>query len=483
VDTELMVEAILQTWTADQIAECCGGQVVGRGDLRPTGLSNDGRSIEPGGMFVALIDQRDGHEFIPQARENGARLFLVLASREPDVRDEEAAIAVDDTYEALAVLGRALWDEHRTVRPDRVTIGVTGSNGKTTTKNLIGTLLEAAYPGEVLATRGNLNNHIGLPLVLADLSTAHRYVVLEMGASEVGDIDLLIRIAAVDRAMVTSIGTAHTEGFGGEEGLRREKGQIFAGAEPAALAILPLKWLERGLLPESFAGEVRTFGTTGEPTVRVDSYEPGPSDTVHLTIGAGLAERETKLSVEMGLVGEHNAENLAGALAACWDLLPPDRRVEHVAEVTPSVRGPRGRLTWHQAANGAWILDDTYNANPSSLAAALAAFQRREGRLWAIIGDMLELGEQASIEHQRAGKSAALAGCDRVWAVGAFAQDVLDGARSQAVTDLAAFHDAAECAGRAAQAVGAGDVVLVKGSRGVALDRVVEALLSNEGGR
>ncbi|MBN1947594.1 MAG: UDP-N-acetylmuramoyl-tripeptide--D-alanyl-D-alanine ligase [Bradymonadales bacterium] len=472
-----MSEAIFQTWSVQRIAEECGGEVRGCAWCRVAGISNDSRTTAPANLFVALRGQRDGHEFIDQARNRGSRCFLVERGREPEVLADEAAIVVADTYQALIRLGSALWREHGRLRPDRIAIALTGSNGKTTSKNLIERLLQEATGGPILATRGNLNNHIGLPMMLAELAPDHRFTVLEMGASRPGDIDQLIAMAPADRALVTTISPAHLQGFTDIDGVAREKGRIFCGKPAAGVAVLPQRWCEQGLLPPGYEGEVRTFGTSPGSCIQLVDFQGDTPTVAHYAVRMGADQESSRLKVALNLPGEHNALNLAACVGVVWDLLPADRRSEVVARVASQIQPVAGRTQWVQSPRGYWVLDDSYNANPGSMRAALEVHRQRPGRRWAIFGDMLELGEQAGMHHRLLGRDAARSGCVRIWGVGQMATELLSGARSEGVADLAWFSEAGPCAEAARESAREGDVILVKGSRSIHLEQVVAALL------
>jgi len=470
------MRSIFQSWSAAELAEHCGGTLYGDPSAHASSIANDSRRLAKGAMFAALEAERDGHTFIPQARAAGASILLVRRQKRPDAVSGEAVIAVDDTFDALAEIGRAVWRAHGSATPQRVTVGITGSNGKTTTKNLVGSLLREAF-GEtrVLVTRGNLNSHIGLPIMLAELAADHEYVVLEMGASQPGDIELLANIAPVQRAVVTSIAAAHLEGLGDEAGVEVEKGAIFRGRPAPELAVFPSD--RRSLVPADFQGRKVGVGLgTAAAEAEVRDYEGGDAPRFTLILRPPLVEREVCRTISLGLLGRHNAANFASAVASVWDVLPEARRDAIIDRAAESAAGTPGRLVWIDGVEGSRLLDDAYNANPASVRAGLELLADQSGRRWAILGDMLELGDSAETMHREVGAYAAELGCERVWAVGRWADVTVAGARDAGAKDVAAFADATSCAVAARQSVAADDVMLVKGSRGIALDRVVAAL-------
>ena len=475
-----MGTSILQTWSADRIAECCGGELFGRGDLCPTGMSNDGRTIGPGQLFVALKAERDGHEFIDQARKRGANIFLVAKDRRQGVTRDEAFIAVDDTYVGLANLARAIWKAHQIEQPDRVSIAVTGSNGKTTTTQLIKHILEQAYPGRVLGTSGNLNNHIGLPLTVSELGSEHQFVVLEMGASYVGDIALLVGITPIVRAVVTSLSAAHVAGFGGYEQIVAEKGAIFRGEPRPSVAVCPSANAGE-LMTGAEVADVRLIGEEASCWGSITQYVDGAPSRISIQLNGASDGPDGPLDFQLPLVGRHNAHNLATAVAACWDVLPKENRVERLIAAVRSASAAKSRLNIKKTATGAIILDDTYNANPASMKAALMVLGDRVGKRWAILGDMLELGPVSEEAHHQIGRAAAEADCARVWGVGQWAETLVVGASSQGVSDTRAFRTTESCVDALTSALSGDQIVLVKGSRGIHLEDVVARLSALDG--
>lgn len=474
-----MTASILQTWSTDRIAQTCGGELFGRGDLCPTGMSNDGRTIGPGQLFVALKAERDGHDFIDQARQRGANVFLVAKDRRPPNTDAEAFIAVGDTYEGMANLARAIWKAHQIEQPERVTIAVTGSNGKTTTTQLIKHILEQAYPGRVFGTSGNLNNHIGLPLTMSGLSAEHQFVVLEMGASYVGDISLLVSIAPIDRAVVTSVSSAHVAGFGGYEQIVAEKGAIFRGQPRPSVAVCPSA--NRRELMKDEVVDVRMIGEDSGSWCSVVAYTDGTPSRISIELNVATDGPDQPLEFQSPLVGRHNAHNLATAIAVCWDVLPRDNRAERLIAAAKCAPAAKSRLNIKKMRAGATILDDTYNANPASMRAALQVLSDRAGNRWAILGDMLELGSVSEEAHHQIGQAAAEAGCVRVWGVGDWSESLVLGARSHGVSDTQSFRTTESCVDALTNALRADQVVLVKGSRGIHLEDVVARLSALDG--
>jgi UDP-N-acetylmuramoyl-tripeptide--D-alanyl-D-alanine ligase len=373
-----------------------------------------------------------------------------------------------------------LFDEHGRLQPGRVTFGITGSNGKTTTKEALGAILVQAFPGQVCVSPGNLNSQIGLAMVLAGLTGDERYVVLELGISRLGDMADLVAMAPVQRALVTSIAAAHLEGLGlDEQAVAAEKGGIFRGSPMPEVAIVPEQWSASPLVPATMGDRLRVFGAGSRCQARLMGYIAGEPSRLDVALSPPVAAHPEAVTLTLRLLGAHNAHNVLGAVAAVWDLLPAGDAARLVQLALAGLGPMAGRLQWRAGRRGSWVLDDAYNANPGSLRAALAVFAQRRGQRWAILGDMLELGSEAARHHREAGLAAAQAGCTRIWAVGQYAETVLDGARQGGVAELAAFASAPSCAAALEGALAPGDVILVKGSRGVKLDQVVEALVES----
>jgi UDP-N-acetylmuramoyl-tripeptide--D-alanyl-D-alanine ligase len=373
---------------------------------------------------------------------------------------------VDDTLHALGEIASV----HR--RHFHLPLAaITGSNGKTTTKELLRSILAVAHGAEhVLANPGNLNNLIGLPLTLMRLGPGHRAAAVEMGMNAPGEIARLTEIAAPTVGLVTSVGAAHLEGLGSIEGVAKAKGELYAGLPAHALAVVNVEdpWVVR--IAERFAGRKIGFGRGGD--VRADCIEPLAIDRTrfHLVSDHGMAE------VEIPLGGRHNVSNALGAAAAAMAM---GIELEAIAEGLRAVTPPPMRMALEPLANGVAVVNDAYNANPSSLRAALDAMaDLAPERLIVVLGEMLELGPQATELHAAAGRDVAALRPVLLCAMGHHAADLCAGAAAAGMHPAsmvaAESHDAAAAA--VARAWRTGDVVLVKGSRGAQMERVVEAL-------
>ncbi len=434
-----------------------GGRVVDApADGLFCGVSTDTRALQPDNLFVALRGERfDGHAFCRQAVESGARATVV---------DDPAAtsgprIVVDDTREALAALG-AGWRQ----RFDVPVIAVTGSNGKTTVKECIAAILRQRAPA--LATRGNLNNDIGVPLMLCELDAAHAAAVFELGANHPGEIDTLAHMVRPDVGLVTNAAAAHLAGFGSIEGVARAKGELFAALPPAGIAVIAADepWAP---LWRELAGARRQvgFATDGPADVRVVEGAPGPE----LVIGD-----DRRPLAGFPLPGAHNRRNAAAAAAAAH---AAGFDIDTIAAGLAAVEPVPGRLVTRAGPAGSTLFDDSYNANPGSFDAALTVLAEHEGTRWAVVGEMGELGTDAEARHRELGASAKAAGVTRLWAFGPSAAATCAGfgPGAEAATDLRALTE------QLAQELGGGTALLVKGSRSNRLERLVERLAGAPG--
>ncbi len=450
--------------TIGQIAAAVGGRLIGPGGGPAAGASIDTRSIRPGEVFFAIVGRRDGHAFVSGAADAGAA--AVVVSSTPDPPPACPWILVDDTLAALQALG-----SHCRSRSRAGVVGLTGSCGKTTTRELVAAALGGAGP--VLATRGNLNNHLGVPLTLVDLRPEHAFAVVEMGANHVGEIELLARLADPDVGLVTCVAPAHTEFFGGIEGVARAKGELFSTMRPGATAVVNLDDPYVRSMPRRPDRAV-TYGTdaAARPDVLLSGAEAAAGGQ-RLTIRAG----DETVVASLSLPGAHNALNATAALAAALASgVPPATAAAGLASVEP-VKG-RGAIV---AGRRLVVIDDTYNANPASVRAGLEVLRAQAGgrRTVAVIGDMFELGDEAPALHAQVGGWAADAGIDLLVAVGGHAEDVRSGALESGARPggLRTFESTESAVEGIGGLLGEGDIVLVKGSRGMKMERIVDSLL------
>jgi UDP-N-acetylmuramoyl-tripeptide--D-alanyl-D-alanine ligase len=447
--------------TLAEFARACGGTLSGA-DAAYTDVVSDSRTLTPGQLFVALRGPRfNGKEFVAAARAGGAAGALVEALQPVAL----AQIVVRDTQAALARAARA-W---RAAFSGPL-VGVAGSNGKTTAKEMLAAILGEA--GSCLATRGNLNNHIGVPLTLLRLTSEHRFAVVEMGANRAGEVAALVSLARPSVGMITNAGAEHLEGFGSLEGVARAEGEMVAGLAAAATAVINAD--------DEFAALWRGLTRARVVTFGVRERADFSASKMRAAVGAGgfrthflLQAPQGSAAIELAVGGAHNVAN---ALAAAAAAASAGATLEHIAAGLARVRAVPGRLQFRQTTSGAWLIDDSYNANPSSVRAAIEVLASLTGRRWLVLGDMAELGEYAQQAHADIGEFARAQGVERLYATGALMARAAEsfGAGAQWYADVAALTAALT---QALAAAGPEVRMLVKGSRMNRLERVVEALI------
>ena len=437
-------------------AESMQGELHGD-DATFRGVSTDTRSLNPGELFVALQGPNfDGTAFVEQAARNRAAGAVVPHAVKSDI----PTIVVDDTLKALGKLA-AGWRNQM----DTTVIGITGSNGKTTVKELVAGCLSLS--ANTLATHGNLNNEIGLPLMLLRMDKGHRYAVIEMGANHAGEIGYLTSLASPRIVAITNAAPAHLEGFGSVEGVAHAKGEIFSGPESPEFAILNADddyfdyW--QTLIRDA---ELITFGLSAAADVRashISTTEDGSTFVLHTP--------DTQFEVELSLQGKHNILNACAAAAIAGTLGVP---VEQIRAGLEAVRPVHGRLEPVHSASGAILFDDSYNANPVSVQAAAEFLAAQDGTSWLVLGDMAELGGDAELLHAHTGWVIREAGVENLLGFGPLAKHAVDAFGSGGQW----FAGMDDLIGALRNSVGKGDVVLVKGSRSTGMERAVEALLN-----
>ncbi|MDH5525930.1 MAG: UDP-N-acetylmuramoyl-tripeptide--D-alanyl-D-alanine ligase [Nitrospirota bacterium] len=453
-------------FTAVEAATMCGGTLIAGDpqtrvpDTAEVGI--DSRTITPGGLFVAVPGTRDGHEFIADAVAAGAAVVMVSKPEAAARAGSAAVILVDDTVTGLQNLARA-WRQRFSIP----VAAITGSCGKTTTKEMARAVL--ARTGTPLATTGNLNNHLGLPLTLLKLRAAHTGAVVEMGINHAGEMDLLTGIALPDLGLVTGVGDAHLEGLGDRAGVAREKGRLFAAIAKDGTCVINLDDPLAAAEAERHRPAKRvTYSATGNPGADLDARLEASATGPLLTLRAAGAEASGRFFS----AAPHQATNAAAAAALGISMGVDIREASAaLAEFSP----PPMRGGECATASGATVIDDTYNANPDSMLAAVRALVSRSGfgRRIAVLGDMLELGPQANDIHRRVGREVAALRPDRLVCVGPLAAHMAKGA--DAMRDVRQVADASAAADELND-LEKGDVVLVKGSRGMRMERVVIAL-------
>jgi UDP-N-acetylmuramoyl-tripeptide--D-alanyl-D-alanine ligase len=442
------------------VARWTGGRLHGA-DAAVSSVSTDTRSLGPGALFVALKGERhDAHDFAAAARERGAAALLTMRQLDVDLPQ----VIVADSLAALGDLAAAVRAQSRA----RV-IGITGSNGKTTVKTLLASIL--AGHGRTHVNAGNFNNEIGLPLTLLAMPADSEYAVLEMGAGKPGDIAYLARIAQPDVALVNNVAAAHLERMGSLQGVAQTKGAIYRALPADGVAVINAD----DAFAEYFAvlaapRRVIRYGLLRRAEVSAAFEADTPVDgRFRLLTPAG------NLEVALPLPGRHNVMNALAAAAAASALGVPLTTIKAGLETAPNVAG---RLLRREHASGAVVVDDSYNANPGSFAAAIATLAGEPGQRLLVMGDMAELGADAERLHAETGALARRAGIQRLLAVGRLSRAAVD-AFGQGAThypDQPALIEALRSELRA------GVTALVKGSRSSAMDRVVHALVDGANG-
>lgn len=457
--------------TLQEIAQALGWRTTSTGEFSSVG--SDSRRVRAGQLFVALRGENfDGHDFVAQAAADGAAAALVDVAW-ADAHGDAALplLVVEDTRVALGALA-AYWRSRFAIP----LIGVAGSNGKTTVKEMCASIMRAQARRDghgadvVLATVGNLNNDIGLPLTLLGLRDTHRAAIIEMGMNHPGEIAYLTDIARPTVAIVTNAQRAHLQGMGSLVEIAQEKGAIYGGLGEGGVAIVNADDPHAGYWRELNAGRpTLSFGVDHPADVAVRCALHGLGSHIHLTAAAGTLE------FELPVPGEHNARNAAGAAAAC---LAAGACLAAVAEGLSGFSGAAGRLERRAGIGGAVIVDDTYNANPDSVRAAIDVLAATAGHTVLVLGDMGEVGATSAQVHDEIGGYAKSKGVDELFALGEMsavaAHNFGEGGRH--------FDSVESLVAAISPRLDAGTVVLVKGSRFMRMERVANALVAVHNG-
>ena len=449
--------------TSDQVAAIVGGRrLAAATDPLISGLSTDSRTLQSGDLFVPLKGPNyDGHDYLRQAVEHGAAACL---SEEVVGGLPVPVIQVADTLQALGELARAIRSGF-----DGPVLAITGTTGKTSTKEMLASILAQGSDG--LKTEGNFNNLIGLPLTLARLSEDHRWMVLELGMSQHGEIERLTQIAQPDVALITNVGAGHLAGVGNIDGVARAKGELFSGLKAGATAVVNRDDALIAALPIADGVRVIDFSLQGDATVRATSIRTGQHASFELHIGA------EQVTVELPLPGRHQVYNALAAAAAAYAV---GCSLQQIAAGLGCVKMAAGRLEVRTLPQGATVLDDSYNANPQSMQAALNVLGDWpcQGAKIAVLGDMLELGDVSEECHEELGRLAAQR-ADQVLCYGDWAAAVLKGVVEQGGQGgICTSHD--EIVAWLERRICEDDCILVKGSRGMRMEKVVHALLAQD---
>ncbi len=445
-------------WASDFLANACAARVNGP-TQQCTSVSTDTRTLQPGALYVALHGENfDGHRFVAQAIKAGA--IGILVSQSVDASAEITVLQVADTLVALQQMAHA-----SRLAFDGPVIAVTGSNGKTTTKEMIAAVLRAHYGTDaVLATTGNLNNHIGVPLTLLARKPAHKVAVIEMGMNHFGELALLTQLAEPTIAVITNAAPAHLEGVGSLAGVAEAKGEIFAGLRTGGLAVLNA---DDYFLPYwqvlNRERVINTFGLANTANVS------GKSGALCGQMVLNSNGNSGKLEIQLPIEGEHNVSNALAAAAVARTLGIPDATIKLGLEATLNVSG---RLTSRPFINGTTLIDDSYNANPASMRAAAQVLVAHAAPRYLVLADMGELGSTTEQLHESLATDLSKLPLDGVFTLGPKMKRVahIFGSHGQAFDDVDPLAEALY------PRLTAGATLLVKGSRSMASERVIKKL-------
>ena len=448
-------------------AEVVNGKLMGD-DVAVNSVSIDTRAIKPGQLYIAVKGQNfDGNEFVDQAQEAGAVAAIVHAGVETSLPH----IVVDDTRLALAQLAGA-WRSSLSQGDKSLlsVVGVTGSNGKTTVKEMVAAILAVDAP--VLFTQGNLNNDIGVPLTLLRLDESYRYAVIEMGANHAKEIGYTSRFAQADVVIITNAGAAHLEGFGSVEGVAKAKGEIIETLKADGYAVINTDdqyfdyW-------QTVAGQrsVVSFGLSEKADVTATQINTGIDQNKFLT-SFKLVTSSGAIDINLGLAGRHNILN---ALAASAATLTLGVNLEQIKQGLESLAPVTGRLQRLVGSLGNIIIDDTYNANSSSLKVALNVLNQLPGKLWLVLGAFGELGIDSANIHSAMAADIKLSGVERIFAVGADAKHTVQAFGAGATF----FEKQADLIAALKQELTGNESILIKGSRAQRMENVAAALVEN----
>jgi UDP-N-acetylmuramoyl-tripeptide--D-alanyl-D-alanine ligase len=453
-----------------QIAQWCGAEIVGANSdaLSATGYSIDSRTLQPGDLFFAVSgDQFDGHDFVTAAIAKGAVAAVVAQGSIGKLGPQIAPMLV--VADPLAALQRLAASVRR--HWGKRVVGITGSAGKTTTKEAIATVLSAQF--NVLKSQGNLNNGFGLPLQLLKLQPEHDVAVIEMGMSAAGEIAALARIAAPEWGVVTNVGNAHAEFFAdGIAGVARAKYELVQALPEHGIVFLNCDDPFVSQFGRDFTGRVIYFGRGPCADPRAESIESLGTEGVQVQVRSG----ESKAALHLFLLGEHNVSNALAAIAVgVASGIPLETCRTALADLQPDEK--RGRVV---TLRGAKVINDSYNSNPEALKAMIGTLAAipiaAGGRRILVAGEMLELGAQSAALHAACGEKAVESGIDIVIGVRGFAKNITEQTAAHGIPST--FFETPEEAGEwLRQNLRADDVVLLKASRGVRLERALDVLL------
>lgn len=445
------------------LTEAVNGNPTGR-NVEVTGVSTDTRTIQPGDVFVALVGPNfNGHKFVDVAQQKGAVALIISEA----VSTELPTIMVEDTKLALGQFGAAI-----KARVAPITVGITGSSGKTTVKEMVASIL--SRKGKVLATKGNFNNDIGVPLTLLRLEQDHEYAVIEMGANHLGEIAYTTNLVKPDVATIINAAAAHLEGFGSLLGVARAKSEIFKGLDETGVAILNAdSQFHQFWEGKLHASKIVHFSENKDVEYHAKDIILGLDGCAQFDLITPLGQ----ISLNLTLPGVHNVNNALAAASLCVEV---GASLEDIKYGLENMQQVGGRLQVLQLTNQVKLLDDTYNANVASVNAAIDLLASFSGRKILVLGDMGELGEKARFYHEQVGENAKQKGIDNLYTLGVLSQSASDAFGGHHFSDLD------ELVAKINQDIGIEqrDIsILVKGSRSAKMERVVKALEASPVGK
>lgn len=465
------------SFSLQDILDATGGKLIrGNPDTVFEGISIDSRTIKRGELFIALRGVRfDGHQFVSEAMERGAAGAIIedepLGREVPFDPTEKAVITVEDTLRALGDMAHS-WREKHSIP----LVAVVGSNGKTTTKEIIATLLEGSF--RVLKTLGNRNNLVGLPLTLLDLSPEHTIAVVEMGMNVRGEIERMTHIANPDVGLITNISEVHLEGLGTFEELVKAKGELWEAMRPNGVIVVNQDDANVLKCANGYPGKKVTFGVEIPSDVMARGIRIEGGKGVRFTLTVRGEEAEVNLPM-VGISSVYNAL-AATAVASIYGV--------QLREITERLEGSRPfpmRMEIIRLDNGATIINDAYNANPRSMELALKALSqvKEAERGIAVLGDMLELGQFSAEAHARVGEKVASFGVDLLFTLGERAQTIAGRARQAGLDEgrVVVSMDHRDLLHKLKKTIKRGDWILVKGSRSMSMEKIVLGLMGEEG--
>jgi len=431
-----------------------------------TGCSIDSRATQAGNLFIAINGENfDGHDYVSKAEENGAVSSII----EKDINHTKPTLKVSDTRKAMGLLA-GKWREELSIP----VVAITGSNGKTTVKEMVSSILSEI--SEVHATSGNLNNDIGVPLTLFGLDKKHDYAVIEIGANHPGEIEWLSAIARPNIAVITQCAPSHLEGFGSVEGVAKAKAEIYSGLQTSGTAIINADDSFADFWKDTCQNKNQlTFGMKSKDAiVRAEKIEFIPE---HATVNFNLVFGKDEVGISLPLSGDHNVMNALAAAACCLSL---DISLETIKGGLEKMVPVKGRLQIKKGKRNVRIIDDTYNANPRSLSAAIDVLSAYNGSRYLVLGDMGELGDLAIQHHVEAGEIAKAANIDGLFSIGELSLNAMQ-SYGKGASHFESFDGLEDALERTlADVMNEETTILVKGSRYMKMEQIVNALMEEQ---